>query len=151
MAPRGRDADSLGRRRAPRSFVSGAALLAVALVAACGGDSTAPVPQLGADAESYWPDATWRTATPAQAGVNGSAISNLLSRLRSGSLGAEHAIVIVRKGYVIADETFAGWNADSIHTEQSVTKSVTSLVTGIAIARGDLRRVHPPLVEPLSS
>jgi CubicO group peptidase (beta-lactamase class C family) len=131
--------------------VGTAALLALALAAACGGDSTAPVPQLGADAESYWPDATWRTATPAQVGVNEAAISSLMSRLRSGSLGAEHAMVIVRKGYVIADETFAGWNADSIHTEQSVTKSVTSLVTGIAIARGDLRGVNQPLVEPLSS
>lgn len=99
---------------------------------ACGGEPSAPVEQLGADAQSYWPGASWRTAEPAQVGVNAGAISGLVSRLRTGSLGAEHAIVIVRKGYVIVDEYFAGWTADSIHTEQSVTKSVTSLVTGIA-------------------
>ena len=58
--------------------------------------------------------------------------------------------MIVRKRYVIADRYFAGWTADSIHTEQSVTKSVTALITGIAIARGDLRGVDQPLVELLA-
>ena len=126
------------------------ALFTSLVVAGCGSDGpSAPLEQLGADAESYWPDAAWRTARPAEVGVDENAINGLLSRLNSGSLGAEHAIVIVRKGYVIADRYFAGWTADSIHTEQSVTKSVTSLMTGIAIARGDLRGVDQPLVELL--
>ena len=123
-----------------------AGVVATCLVVACGDETSAPVEQLGADAESYWPAVSWRTASPAQVGVDERAISSLVAQLRSGSLGAEHALVIVRKGYVIADEYFAGWVADSIHTEQSVTKSVTSLVTGIAIARGDLQGVSQPLV-----
>ena len=125
-------------------------LVALSMAIACGRDSSAPVPQLGADAESYWPGATWRTASPGEVAVDARAISGLVAQLRAGSLGAEHAIVIVRKGYVIADEYFAGWTADSIHTEQSVTKSVTSLVTGIAIARGHLRGVDQPLVDLLA-
>ena len=126
-----------------------AALVAV-VAAGCGSDGpSAPVEQLGADAASYWPDAAWRTARPAAVSVDENAINGLLSRLSSGSLGAEHSIVIVRKGYVIADRYFAGYTADSIHTEQSVTKSVTSLITGIAIARGDVRGVDQPLVELL--
>ena len=117
---------------------------------ACGGDEpSAPVEQLGADAESYWPAARRRKARPGEVAVDEPAINTLISRLASGSLGAEHSIVIVRKGYVIADRYFAGWTADSIHTEQSVTKSVTSLIAGIAIARGDLRGVDQPLVELL--
>ena len=135
------------RRRRWRE--AGIVALVVSL-AACGSDAVAPPPQLGGDAESYWPDASWRTATPAQVGVEPQAIARLVAQLRSGALGAEHALVIVRKGYVIADEYFAGWTADSIHTEQSVTKSVTSLVTGIAIARGDLRGVDQPLVDLLA-
>ena len=133
----------------PGSFVR-FALVAGLLTAGCGSDGPpAPVEQLGGDAESYWPDAAWRTARPSEVAVDESAITGLLSRLSSGALGAEHAIVVVRKGYVIADRYFAGWTADSIHTEQSVTKSVTSLITGIAIARGDLRGVDQPLVELL--
>ena len=143
-----RSADVAVGRHGMGTSVSWAAASLVALLAVgCTGETSAPVEQLGADAESYFPDAGWRTATPVQVGVDGDAVSSLISRLRSGSLGPEHAIVIVRKGYVIADEYFAGWTSDSIHTEQSVTKSVTSLVTGIAIARGDLRGVDQPLVE----
>jgi CubicO group peptidase (beta-lactamase class C family) len=127
-----------------------AGAVATCLLIGCGDAPSTPVAELGADAESYWPGASWRTASPAQVGVNEQAISSLVAQLRSGSLGAEHALVVVRKGYVIADEYFAGWTADSIHTEQSVTKSVTSLVTGIAIARGDLRGVTQPIVELLS-
>lgn len=130
-----------------RAVIRSVVALGTLVALACRSDTSAPVDQLGADAESYWPAASWRTASPAQVGVNAPAIAGLTQRLRAGSLGAEHSLVIVRKGYVIADEYFAGWTADSIHTEQSVTKSVTSLVTGIAIARGDLQRVDQPLVE----
>ena len=124
-----------------------AGVVAACLVVACGDETSAPVEQLGVDADSYWPAESWRTASPAQVGVDERAISNLVAQLRSGSLGAEHALVIVPKGYLITNEYFAGWPADSIHTEQSVTKSVTSLVTGVAIARGDLRGVTQSLVE----
>ena len=130
------------------------AVAAFVVFAALGcGSSTGPqqqIEQLGQDAATYWPGTSWRTATPAEVGVDASAIGSLVSRLRSGSLGAEHALVIVRKGYLITDEYFAGWTADSIHTEQSVTKSVASLLTGIAIARGDIRSVDQPLVELLN-
>jgi CubicO group peptidase (beta-lactamase class C family) len=146
MAPRGRVSSLAWERSVP--------VLALGLFGAiaCGGQTTAPqVEQLGADAETYFPGASWRTATPAQVGVDAATISDLVARLRNGALGAEHAIVIVRKGYVIADEYFAGWTADSIHTAQSVTKSVMSLMTGIAIARGEVRGVDQPLVELLGA
>ncbi len=70
--------------------------------------------------------------------MDGSAIARLVQRLRSGAYGNVDALIIARRGYIVSDETFNGWNRDSIHTMQSVTKSVTSLVAGIAIARGDL-------------
>ena len=152
MAPRGHSSDRatpIDRRHRRRVSVS--ATLAVLVALGCGNDPAAPrVEQLGQDAAGYWPGSTWRSATPAEVGVGGPALASLVSRLRTGALGAEHALVIVRRGYVIVDEYFAGWTADSIHTEQSVTKSVTSLVAGIAIGRGDIRGVDQPLVELLS-
>jgi len=83
--------------------------MAAVVALGCGNEPQAPVEQLGADAATYWPGASWPTATPAQVGVDGAAITNLVTRLRSGALGPEHALVIVRKGYVITDEYFAGW------------------------------------------
>ena len=52
------------------------------------------------------------------------------------------------------EEYFNGWNASRIHTQQSVSKSVTSLTAGLAIDRGRMRltdRVLPlfPDYEPI--
>lgn len=121
-----------------------------ALISACTSTSDpGSVPQLGADSASYWPDSTWRTARPEQVGIDPAPISSLIDRIRSGSLGAIDGIVIVRKGYVVTDEYFGGWKPDSIHEMQSVTKSVTSLLTGIAIARGNIPATSAKLVDLL--
>src|SRR5262249_25762919 len=69
----------------------------------------------------------------------------------AGEFGAVHGLVIVRKGYVVTDEYFGGWKRDSIHTMQSVTKSVTSLVAGIAIDRGFLRGTDQRMVDLLAA
>jgi CubicO group peptidase (beta-lactamase class C family) len=125
-------------------------LLLAALVACSGGPSGPPSLHLGDDATTYWPDASWRSARPVDVDVDQTRIDALLGRLQRGELGAVDALVIARKGYVIVDTTFGGWSRDSIHTMQSVTKSVTSLATGIAIGRG-LIRLDEPMTELLGS
>jgi len=107
------------------------------------------VTQLGADALSYWPDSAWRTTIAQHVGVDSARLANLLSQLRAGAFGAVDGIVVVRKGYLIAEEYFGGWNGDSIHQMQSVTKSVTSIVTGIAIGHGEITSVDQLMIELL--
>ena len=76
--------------------------MAVLVAFACSNDPAAPLveqlEQLGQDAATYWPGTTWRSATPAEVGVDGPALASLVSRLRTGALGAEHAVVVVRRG-----------------------------------------------------
>ena len=114
-------------------------LLIAALVACSDGPSGPAALHLGGDAETYWPDVSWRSARPLDVDVDQTQIDALLDGLQRGGFGAVDALMIVRKGYVIVDTTFRGWNRDSIHTMQSVTKSMTSLATGIAIERGLIR------------
>jgi CubicO group peptidase (beta-lactamase class C family) len=98
-----------------------------------------PVGQLPRDGTSYWPNATeWRRANPAQVGLDANRLNNLVSRLRSNAIPGLHSLVIVRHGYVAVEEYFNGSSATAVHTMQSVSKSVTSLVTGIAIDEGKL-------------
>ena len=47
-------------------------------------------------------------------------------------------MIVVRHGYLAVEEYFNGSSATEVHTLQSVTKSITSLVTGIAIGEGKL-------------
>jgi CubicO group peptidase (beta-lactamase class C family) len=48
-----------------------------------------------------------------------------------GTYGSMHGVLIVRYGWLVA-EHYTGWSASTPHTMQSVTKSVTSLLYGMA-------------------
>ena len=114
-------------------------LAAAMLLCACHHTADpAPLPLLGEDAATYWPASDWRRTSPARVGIDEDRITRLAERLASNAIRGVDELVIVRRGYLVADEIFNQWHPDSIHTMQSVTKSVTSLVAGIAIARGDL-------------
>jgi len=47
-------------------------------------------------------------------------------------------VLIARQGRLAVEEYFDGWTADRPHTMQSVTKSVVSLLVGIAARAGEL-------------
>ena len=113
-------------------------LLTLAVVGCSLSPDTATGPQLGADAIAYTPGESWRKASGRELAIDESIIGSLLARIRSGRYGTQHSLMIVRDGWVVTEEYFGGWPADSIHTLQSVTKSVASLITGVAIARHDL-------------
>ncbi len=116
------------------------ACLVTAGVLACqiATEAQQPVGQLARDGNAYWPSASWRRADPRQVGLDGSRLGALVESLRSNVIPGLHSLIVVRHGYVAVEEYFNGSAASQVHTMQSVTKSVTSLVTGIAIAEGAL-------------
>lgn len=125
-----------------KSFVGlWASSVALALACACNGATSAQssTEQLPRDGANYWPSATeWRRAQPAQVGFDGARLQSLVEQLRSNAIPQLHSLVVVRHGYVAVEEYFNGSSATDVHTMQSVSKSVTSLITGIAIAEGAL-------------
>src|SRR5687768_7358920 len=113
------------------------ALLAAA-VACNPATSAQSTEQLPRDGVTYWPGDSWRTASPAQVGLDPTRLNALVDRLATNSIPGIHSLIVVRHGYVAVEQYFNGSNAPQVHTMQSVSKSVTSLVTGIAIAEGKL-------------
>ena len=73
------------------------------------------------------------------------ALTALAARIRSGAIRDLHSLVVVRHGYVVQEEYFNGSRRDDVHTMQSVTKSITSLMVGIAVDQGKLRANDPVL------
>jgi CubicO group peptidase (beta-lactamase class C family) len=94
--------------------------------------------QLPRDGATYWPGTSWRTASPAQVGFDPVRLNALVDRLTTNAIPGLHSLIVVRHGYVAVEAYFNGSSAAQVHTMQSVTKSVTSLVTGIAIGEGKL-------------
>jgi len=122
------------------------ALLASALILGCGGDPTQPVEPVGDDGSAYWPAAEWRRASPEAVGLDPARIGAVIGRVRSGQSPGIHSMLVIRYGYLAVEEYANGSTAETIHTLQSVTKSVTSLLVGIARTRGFQLDIRQPVV-----
>jgi CubicO group peptidase (beta-lactamase class C family) len=113
----------------------GLAVLLFAMTIACGGDRPGP----GPTANTLSPleaSADWPISTPVAEGIRTEALIDLVNRMRRGEFGAMTSLLIVRHERLVLEEYFNGWTADRAHTVQSVTKSVTSLLAGMAVDRG---------------
>ena len=84
---------------------------------------------------AYYPAAEWRTATPESQGVDSAALAAAIDLAGQKHLGI-HSLLVIRHGYVIADASFFPYAGTAPHDMASVTKTLTSTVTGIAVGRG---------------
>jgi CubicO group peptidase (beta-lactamase class C family) len=112
-------------------------VLLTALLAGC-----APSPPQPA----YWPDAEWRTSTPEEQGLDSASILSMLREIQSRGLQV-HSVLIVRHGFLVTEVYFPPYSAELKHPEYSITKSVTSAMTGIAINEGLITGVQQPVLD----
>mgnify|MGYP001191754885 CR=1 FL=1 len=102
-----------------------------------------PAPR-SAPARDYWPTEGWRTAAPADLGVDPAALDAMSAHL------TEHyphfnSLLVVRGGYLLHEDYRNGAAPDDLHNVKSVTKSVLSALVGIALDTGDLASIHEPI------
>jgi CubicO group peptidase (beta-lactamase class C family) len=124
-------------------------------------------------AEPPWPTRGWQRSTPEAQGLDAAALAALDAELARGDHGYVDAMLVIRNGHVVfekaydhagdyarrfsqvADRTPGPYNYydpdwhpyyrhGDLHTMQSVSKSVTSALVGIAIGRGEIRGVDVP-------
>ena len=93
---------------------------------------------------AYWPDRHWRTAPPESQGVDSQVLATAVDQVFQKHLGV-HSLLVIRHGYAVLDAFFYPYNSSVPHDLASVTKSITSILTGIAVARGLIRLDQPVL------
>lgn len=135
--------------RSLRSLLVTAAITTAACAdsSAPGGDPSA-TDTVARDGATYFPAADWRTARPEQVGIDPGRINALAQRMQSNAIPGLNSLVIVREGYLVFERYFNGSSRDDVHTMQSVSKSVTSLIAGIAVDEGKLD-VSAPIFDVL--
>ena len=114
------------------------ALLAAAL--ACS-EATAPATPSGPVDLS----ADWIVATPETQGVDPARLADGLSQ--AAALPGLTSLLVVRHGRLVAERYYRPGGADSLYALRSVTKSVMSLLVGVAMQRGVVRATDQPLGE----
>lgn len=87
--------------------------------------------------DNYFPKAEWRTASPHSQGFDEKQLDRFINELKEGKiLKPVSSVTIIKNGYLVLHETFGNYNSDQPHTLQSVTKSITSTLVGVAIQNG---------------
>jgi CubicO group peptidase (beta-lactamase class C family) len=121
--------ESLRRIRWTRclSIAACAANIGACQTANAPSSSVAAVSDSGA---TYFPQAEWRTESPAAVGFDAARLDNAVRDVSAGRYGSMHGVLVVRFGYLVL-EHYEAWDKSRVHTMQSVTKSVTSLLFGI--------------------
>lgn len=95
---------------------------------------------------SDWPTETWATSTPEEQGMDPGKLEAMMAYIDEHDMEVD-SIIVVRHGRIVFEEYGYGWFPDTRHKLHSVTKSVTSMLVGIAIDQGLIEGVHMPLTE----
>lgn len=122
---------------------------------------------VGARADATWPTRVWPYSTPQTQGLDQVVLGELAQDMASGQMGLVDDFLVIRHGFIVLERHFEhdyqslalkhpkydttsgpynyqhpSWHPyhgdGSPHTLQSVTKSVTSALVGIALYRGEL-------------
>ncbi len=92
----------------------------------------------------------WSSAHLSEVGLNAEPLTELINRIRDETYQNIHSVLIVKDGKLAFEEYFPGidrrerqidYDHDTLHELHSVTKSVNSLLIGIAIDQGHISGV----------
>ena len=67
-----------------------------------------------------------------ESGLQFDVISQMVAKIATNKYGRFHSLLIVKGGKLICEEYFYGFSRDVLHPMESTTKSITSLLMGIA-------------------
>ena len=101
----------------------------------------------------------WPTATPESVGLDGERLCGIAARLAATNANV-HAVIVARRGTLVFEQYFPGhdepwgmgesrhdFDATTKHDMRSVSKSVISLLVGIAIDRELIKSADEPVVK----
>ncbi|MEO8681630.1 MAG: serine hydrolase [Vicinamibacterales bacterium] len=126
--------------------------------------------------DSAWPTKGWAASSPAAEGLDGAVLDKLDAEFASGARGQITGMLVIRNGKVVVDKSYTHdfdrlfegrdpvrgpynyydpewypfYKHGQLHTMQSVSKSVTSALIGIAIGRGELPGVDAKVMPYLA-
>ena len=127
---------------------SAAAMVAALLFAACSEETVGPGPSGPPNVDLALP---WATATVAEVDGSPEMVARGVERARANDRLL--SLLVVKDGRLVVEEYFGDGRPDDLHDVRSVTKSVVSALTGIAIERGDIGGLDDPIgdyLEPVT-
>jgi len=96
----------------------------------------------------YWPTREWKSSTPAAEGIDPQGLAKA-EQVFAEKRPEVRSLLLVRHGRLVYEKYFRGASAEQAFNVKSVTKSVTSALTGIALREQLLRGLDQKVSELL--
>jgi len=118
--------------------------LALAIFLALLADCT-PEAKLDASRAPAQLDDGWKVAPPTQFAANVALLDSMILRTKVGEYVNIHSVLVIKDGVLALEEYFHGNDRNTLHEIRSATKSIGSMLTGIAIDRGFIASENEPI------
>jgi CubicO group peptidase (beta-lactamase class C family) len=94
-------------------------------------------------------DDGWQTSSLKEEGLEAEKLNELMQSILNGHEKVKnvHSVLLVKNGKLVFEEYFYGTHRNHIHHLQSDTKSVISMLIGIAIDKGFIKNVKQPILD----
>lgn len=100
----------------------------------------------GENTGKYWPTEDWRSCKPEAVGMNSDKLVKFFDYVSKPMFKTE-GLLVVKNGYIVGEGYFDGFRKDSKHVSNSMAKSFTSALIGIAIDKGIISGVDAKLCQ----
>jgi len=92
-------------------------------------------------------DDGWETSSLNEEGIDSEKINELMHKIINRNIKNIHSVLLVKNGKLVLEEYFYGYNKDTKHQMRSATKSVVSILIGLAIDQNNLQDVDMMVYE----
>ncbi len=132
-------------------------LLAVMTTMGCNGvrqvtSVTPPAPEemnyiaKGENTGTYWPTKGWKSCRPEAVGMDSQKLLKAMAYAASPEFETQ-GVAIIKNGYIIAESYWNDFKQDTVHVSNSMAKSFSSALIGIAIDKGLISSVDEKLCD----
>lgn len=94
----------------------------------------------------YWPTGEWRHAAPADMGMDATLLERAAA-VHEVLFPSGYSLIVIRNGHIVLERYLNGADPDFVPHIFSITKTVMSALTGIAIGEGLIAGTDQPVIE----
>ncbi|MTH53811.1 serine hydrolase [Bacillus mangrovi] len=96
-------------------------------------------------AEAYWPTEDWKSIKPERVHMDQKKLDSMFEQIKNEEIPME-GLLVIRDGYIVAEQYGGGFDREKVHPVYSITKSLTSSLTGVAVKQGEIKSVDEKAV-----
>lgn len=88
----------------------------------------------------------WTVETPQSQALDGAKLDAMTAAVTKGDFQSITSVLIARHGHLVFEHYFDADGAEALRNTRSATKTVTGMLAGAALARGDLPSLSTPIL-----